>query len=145
MTVVEGDLKAPFSIATTQRCREGNYFIPWIAPLYPGRLFNPISFFMHIITSKVGDRSRGWPKAPFAIATTPRWIGGRYSIPWIAPLYPGMLFNPISIFIHKRTSKVGDRSQGWTYGTLFSSSDTKVYRRALPHSLDCSILLSWVT
>ena len=34
-TVVEGDLKTPFSIATTPRCREGRYSFPWIAPLYP--------------------------------------------------------------------------------------------------------------
>ena len=33
-TVVEGDLKAPFSIATTPRCRGGRFSIPWIAPLY---------------------------------------------------------------------------------------------------------------
>ena len=32
-TVVEGDQKAPFSIATT-RCRGGRYSFPWI-PLYP--------------------------------------------------------------------------------------------------------------
>ena len=30
----------------------------------------------------------GDQKAPFSIATTPRWRGGRYSFPWIAPLYP---------------------------------------------------------
>ena len=34
-TIVEGDLKAPFSIATTPRRRGGRYSIPWIAPLYP--------------------------------------------------------------------------------------------------------------
>ena len=34
-TIVEGDPKAPFSIATTPRCREGRYSIPRIAPLYP--------------------------------------------------------------------------------------------------------------
>ena len=34
-TLVEGDPKIPFSIATTQRCRGGRYSIPWIAPLYP--------------------------------------------------------------------------------------------------------------
>ena len=34
-TFVAGDLKALFSIATTLRCREGRYSIPWIAPLYP--------------------------------------------------------------------------------------------------------------
>ena len=33
-TLVEGDPKAPFSIATTPRCREGRYSFPWIAPLY---------------------------------------------------------------------------------------------------------------
>ena len=34
-TVVEADQKAPFSIATTQRCRGKCYSFPWIAPLYP--------------------------------------------------------------------------------------------------------------
>ena len=34
-TVVEGDQKAPFSIATTPRCKGGRYSFPWIAPLYP--------------------------------------------------------------------------------------------------------------
>ena len=34
-TLVEGDPKAPFSIATTPRCRGGCYSFPWIALLYP--------------------------------------------------------------------------------------------------------------
>ena len=34
-TVVEGDPKTPFSIATTLRCRRGRYSFPWIVPLYP--------------------------------------------------------------------------------------------------------------
>ena len=34
-TVVEGNQKAPFSVATTLRCRGGHYSFPWIAPLYP--------------------------------------------------------------------------------------------------------------
>ena len=34
-TVVEGDSKAPFLIATTPCYRWGPNFIPWIAPLYP--------------------------------------------------------------------------------------------------------------
>ena len=34
MTVVEGDQKVPFSIATTLRCREERYSFSWIAPLY---------------------------------------------------------------------------------------------------------------
>ena len=34
-TLVEGDPKAPFSIATTPRCRGGCYSYPRIAQLYP--------------------------------------------------------------------------------------------------------------
>ena len=34
-TIVESDQKAPFSIATTLRCRGGHFSFPWIAPLYP--------------------------------------------------------------------------------------------------------------
>ena len=33
VSVVEGDLKVSFSIATTLRCRGGCYSFPWIAPL----------------------------------------------------------------------------------------------------------------
>ena len=35
MTVVKGDSKAPFLIATTLKSRGGRYSISWIAPLYP--------------------------------------------------------------------------------------------------------------
>ena len=35
VTLVEGELKAPLSIATTPRCRRGRYSVPRIAPLYP--------------------------------------------------------------------------------------------------------------
>ena len=34
-TVVEGNLKAPFSIATPLRFKGGRYSSPWITPLYP--------------------------------------------------------------------------------------------------------------
>ena len=34
-TLVGGDPNAPFSIATTPRCRREHYSIPWIAPFYP--------------------------------------------------------------------------------------------------------------
>ena len=34
-TLIEGDLKASFSIATTPKCRGGCYSFLWIAPLYP--------------------------------------------------------------------------------------------------------------
>ena len=32
--VVEGDLKAPLSVATTPTCRGGYYSFPWMAPFY---------------------------------------------------------------------------------------------------------------
>ena len=35
VTLVKGDTKAPFSIATTPGCRGGHYSFLWIAPLYP--------------------------------------------------------------------------------------------------------------
>ena len=34
-TVVEGNPKAPFSVATTPRCWGGRYSFPWIVLLYP--------------------------------------------------------------------------------------------------------------
>ena len=34
-TIVKGDPKAPFSIATTPMCGRGHYSFPWVAPLYP--------------------------------------------------------------------------------------------------------------
>ena len=34
VTLTEGYSKAPFSIATSPRCRGGRYYFPWIAPLY---------------------------------------------------------------------------------------------------------------
>ena len=37
-TVVKGDPKAPFSIATTPRCKGGGYSFLWLAPLYPWSL-----------------------------------------------------------------------------------------------------------
>ena len=37
---------------------------------------------------KLATLVEGDPKAPFSIATTPKYTRGRYSIPWIAQLYP---------------------------------------------------------
>ena len=34
-TLVEGELKTPFLLATTSRFSGGHYSFPWIAPLYP--------------------------------------------------------------------------------------------------------------
>ena len=42
---------------------------------------------------KLATLVEGYPKAPFSTATAPRWRGGRYSLPWIALLYPRALPN----------------------------------------------------
>ena len=44
-TVVEGDPKVPFSIATTPRCREGHNSFPWTTSLYLWYVpYNPESY-----------------------------------------------------------------------------------------------------
>ncbi len=40
VTVVDGVPKAPFSIATTSRCREGRHYFPRIDQLYPYVMLN---------------------------------------------------------------------------------------------------------
>ena len=47
-TVVEGDQKAPFSIATTQGCMGGRYTFPWIAQL-------TLDPYLIILSVKQGD------------------------------------------------------------------------------------------
>ena len=39
------------------------------------------------VSKKLATIVEGDPRAPFSKATTPRFRGGCYSIPWIAPLY----------------------------------------------------------
>ena len=46
-----------------------------------------IYIYIYIIKRKVGNSSRGQPEGSFSIATTPRYRVGRYSFPWIIPLY----------------------------------------------------------
>ena len=47
--------------------------------------------FYYIYISKLATLVESDLKAPFPIATTPMCRGGRYSFPWIAPLYPWSL------------------------------------------------------
>ena len=48
-TVIEGDQKAPFSIATTPRCRGGCYSFPWIYIYIV--LFGPVKPELGVIPS----------------------------------------------------------------------------------------------
>ena len=47
VTLVEGDPKAPFLIATTPKCRGGRSSFLWIAPVYPWSL--PYSASIHTL------------------------------------------------------------------------------------------------
>ena len=46
--------------------------------------------YIYIYKSKVKFATvvEGNPKAPFPVATTPKYQGGFSSFPWIAPFYP---------------------------------------------------------
>ena len=70
-TLVQGDPKTPFSIATTLRCRIGRYFIPWIAPLY------------------------SW-SVPYNAELNIFWVFGM-TRPGIEPRSPGLLANTLLI------------------------------------------------
>ena len=48
LTVVEGDQKAPFSIATTPKCRGGHNSFPWITPL-------AFDLYLIMLSIKQGD------------------------------------------------------------------------------------------
>ena len=59
MTLVKGDLKAPFSITTTPQCKGGRYSIPWIAPLYPWSIpynarWHQVPFFESLVCPDLG-------------------------------------------------------------------------------------------
>ena len=45
----------------------------------------------YIVKVKLATIVEGSPKVPLSIATTTKWRVGRYSFPWIAPLYPWSL------------------------------------------------------
>ena len=43
---------------------------------------------IYINSKSLATVVKGDPKALFSVATTPKYWGGCYSFPWIAPLYP---------------------------------------------------------
>ena len=62
---------------------------PGIEPQSPGPLTNILPTMpMGRCIVKLATIVEGYLKTLFAIGTTPRFREGRYSIPWIAPLYP---------------------------------------------------------
>ena len=62
---------------------------PGSEPRSPGPLANTLPTRpMRQFKVKLATIVEGSQKAPFSIATTPSYREGRYSFPWIAPLYP---------------------------------------------------------
>ena len=60
MTLVKGDLKAPFLIATTLRCRRGCYFFPWkLVTLVEG---DPKAHFSKLLHWGVGEGATSSPE-----------------------------------------------------------------------------------
>ena len=85
-TVVDGDLKAPFSIATTLRLKGEHYSFPWIAHF-------TLDTYIIMLSAKQGG------------ITTIFWVFSM-TRPGIEPQSPGLLGNtlpirPIYIYIYK--------------------------------------------
>ena len=140
--VVEGDVKAAFSVATSPRYRGGHYcgrrnntigiiatatallfsttldtylimlsiiqggikydflclwhdstcdwiLVSWVIGEHSTQVHGPST--LEVSKVKLATLVESDPKAPFSIATTPRYRGGRYLFPWIVPLYPRSL------------------------------------------------------
>ena len=77
VTLVEGDPKAPFSIAITPRCRRGRYSFLWIAPLY--------SWYLPY-NAELSKK----------VSSTIFWVFGM-TRPGIEPWFPGSLVNTLLI------------------------------------------------
>ena len=114
VTIVEGDQKAPFSIATgrvllfsfdcstlssirtlycwvlSKEVSSTIFKVFGIEPWFPGLNlgFRDHWRTLYPLVQWVGWSKVGNQKAPFSIASTPRCRGGCYSFSWIAPLYP---------------------------------------------------------
>ena len=87
MTIVEGDPKAPFSIATTPRCRGGRYSFPWIAPLYPW------SLPYNAVLSKVASSTIFWVFGMTQTGIEPRSPGSLANNLTLTPLFRQQLIN----------------------------------------------------
>ena len=74
------------------------------------------------------------PKAPVSIATTPRSRGGRYSFPWIAPLYPWYV--PVRWVLSKEVSSTIFKPLVWLNLGL---------NPGLPHHWRTLYPLGWTT
>ena len=73
-TIVKGYQRAPFSIATTPKCRGGHYSFPWIAPLYPRYTPYISKEVSNTIFKVFGMTGPGiGPRSPRSLANTTYW------------------------------------------------------------------------
>ena len=100
VTVVEGDQKAPFSIATTPRCRRGRYAFPRIAPLYPWRVPYIAEF-----------EARRY-QVPFFFVFGMTWTG-------IKPRPPGPLANTLPTNVVEKVPKWVEETR--QFSTIFNT------------------------
>ena len=99
LTIVWGNLKAPFSISTTPRCRREYYFFPWIAPLYPWYIpYNAeyqirkyeVPFFKSLICQ---PRIEPWSLSPLVNTLQPWPMGLSFSFPFNISIFMSNLFS----------------------------------------------------
>ena len=111
MSIVKGCQKAPFSIATTLRCRGGRYSFLWIAPLYP--CYIPyIAECCHFL-SLWYDSTWDWIQSPRQLVNTRpsglsvcQWSGRPGSIPdWVIPKTQKMALDADLLNIHHYKGK----------------------------------------
>ena len=119
-TTTHTGYRAKLELSRSRDIRAANKHIPkycksFVSPLYillyqkKKKRFT----FQYIKLSRVSDRSRGQPEAPFSIATTPRCRGERYSFTLMALLYPWYLpYNTV-------LSKAASSTIFWVFGMIW--------------------------
>ena len=114
MTEVEDDPKAPFSIATTEICKRGRYYVPWITLL----------LIPYLIKLSV---NQGGIKYHF-------WVFGM-TRPGIEPRSPGPLANTLLIRLMARLKgwyAIKERIQSPTF--ILLAKDQWFYEKRYPLS-----------
>ena len=108
-TVVWSDQKAPFSIVTTPKCREGRYPFLWIAPLYPW--YVPFILYCRVLSKEVS-------RTIFKVFGTTR--------PRIEPRSPGLLVNALLTWPKSQTGS--SKHNKCKNSSFVSSLNIKTFR-----------------
>ena len=121
-TFVEGDPKAPFSIATTPKCKRWCYSIPWIAPLDPYLKMMSLKqggIKYHFLSLWYGS-TWGWTPSRGSVANAltnrPIYIycnsvGCHYFTFWVCSEPYSILFGEYVIYFHTWFTKFNERTK----------------------------------